>query len=185
MMRQDDNYNSRSNNNNSNQVYYAGNGQPASNMGFNVEASAYNYSAGGAGGDSGYYMPSTRNGCPPGMMMVPHDKAYIINTEPITISKDQHIVLVDPPTETYVKSYLTWSLFNVLFCCLLGGIVTTIMSFNVMQLNDSKKYKQAFRLSAKVLLANMIVSAIGAFTFLVVFPYVYVAIYPYLPKINW
>jgi hypothetical protein len=179
MMRQDDNYNNR--NGNGSQIYYAGSGQPASNMGYNVDVNPYNYS--GMGGDSGYYIP--RNGVPPGMMMVPNDKAYIINTEPITISKDSHIVLVDPPMETHVKSYLTWSIFNVIFCCLLGGIVTTVMSFNVMQLNDLKKYKQAFRLSSKVLLANIIVSGIGAFVFLVTFPYIYMAIYPYLPKINW
>lgn len=114
------------------------------------------------------------------------EKAYsVVNTEPVMINKDGPIILVDPILETHVKSYLTWSLFNVFFCCIFGGVVTTIMSCKVMDLNDNKEYKRALHLSGKVLIANMAVSALGALIFLIVFPYVYVAIYPLLPKINW
>ena len=114
------------------------------------------------------------------------DKAYsVVNTEPVTINKQGPIILVDPIMETHVKSYLTWSIFNIFFCCFFGGVVTTIMSCKVMDLNDNKNYKKALRLSGKVLIANMAVSALGALVFLIVFPYIYVAIYPFLPKINW
>lgn len=115
-----------------------------------------------------------------------NDKAYsVVNIEPTTVKKDQPIILVDPIMETHVKSYLTWSLCNIFFCCFFGGIVTTFMSCNVMRLNDNKNFKEALRLSGKVLIANMAISALGAFIFLVVFPYIYMAIYPSLPKINW
>jgi hypothetical protein len=114
------------------------------------------------------------------------DKAYsIINTEPVLVRKDRPLIIVDPILETYVKSYLTWSLFNLIFCWVIGGIVTTLMSCKVMQLNDDKQFKAAFRLADKVLLANMIITGVGVFLFLVFFPYIYIAIYPSLPKINW
>jgi hypothetical protein len=114
------------------------------------------------------------------------EKAYtIVNTQPITVKKNQPIVLVDPILEPHVKSYMTWSLLNVFCCCLIGGIITTIMSCNVMRLNDNKQFKEASRLSGKVLLANLIASGVGALLFIILFPYVYLAIYPSLPKINW
>ena len=175
MMRQDENNNNR-NNNNGSQIYYAGSGHPASNMGYNVDTNPYNDT-------NQYYM--SHHGGPGSGFVLPHDRPYIINTEPISINKDSQIILVDPPMEPYVKSYFTWSMFNVIFCFVFGGIITTIMSCNVMRLNDSKRYKEAFKLSGKVLLANMIVSAFGGLLFLIVFPYIYVAIYPHLPKINW
>lgn len=114
------------------------------------------------------------------------EKAYtIVNTQPITVKNKQPIVLVDPILEPHVKSYMTWSLLNVFCCCLIGGIITTIMSCNVMRLNDNKQFKEASRLSGKVLLANLIASGVGALLFIILFPYVYLAIYPSLPKINW
>jgi hypothetical protein len=119
-------------------------------------------------------------------VLSPVEKTYsIVNTEPTLIRKDRTPILVDPILERHIKSYLTWSLFNVLFCWCFGGIVTTIMSLKVMQLNDEKNYKAAFRLSDRVLLVNMIVTGVGVFLFLVLFPIIYIAIYPYLPKINW
>jgi hypothetical protein len=169
---------------NASQIYYAGSGVPVPNLGYSVDASGpynpYNYSVNGGGGGGGVYYSQ-----PGGAIMIP-DKSYIINTEPITINtKDNPIVLVDPILETHVKSYLTWSLFNVLFCFCFGGILTTFMSCNVMRLNDSKNYKEALRLSGKVLIANMVVTGLGALLFLIVFPHIYIAIYPFLPKINW
>jgi hypothetical protein len=126
------------------------------------------------------------SGCPGSSQHQNLDKSYsIIIQEPHLSRSTQPLVIVDPPLEPYVKSYLLWSLFNVFCCCLIGGIVTTFMSFNVMRLNDDKEYKLAFRESGKVLRYNMIVSAIGALLILIVFPYVYVVIYPSLPKINW
>lgn len=144
--------------------------------------SFYNYNS-MHGGDSAYYL-SQRGGA---LVMVPQEKAYtIINTEPLAVNtRDNPIVLVDPPLEPYVKSYLTWSLLNLVFCCILGGVFTTILSCRVMELNDRKQYKEALRLSGRVLVLNMIVTALFGLIFLAVFPYVYMAIYPYLPKINW
>ena len=114
------------------------------------------------------------------------DRAYtIVNTEPITVSKDRPIILVDPILERHIKSYLTFSVFNMLFCCFLGGLITTCMSCNVMRLNDDKRYKEAFKLSGKVLLANMIATAAGVALYLLIFQYIYLAIYPYLPKLNY
>ena len=133
------------------------------------------YSGGGyGGGANGYYGHSHI------------DKTYsVVNTEPITVKKSDPIILIDPPMEPHIKSYLTWSLFNVICCCFVGGVITTFMSCNVMRLNDNKSYKEAERLSGKVLHANMIASAIGALIILIAFPYAYIAIYPSLPKINW
>lgn len=114
------------------------------------------------------------------------EKAYtIINTEPVYVKSDEPIILVDPIMERYEKSYLTFSLINAVLCCCIGGIITTILSCNVMRLNDNKMYDEARKWSWRVLLANMIITGIGAFTWYIVFPYIYVAIYPSLPKINW
>lgn len=135
---------------------------------------------GGLSQASRYYPPAGPANYPP------YEKAYsIINTEPTLIRKDRTPILVDPILERHIKSYLTWSLFNLVFCWLFGGIFTTILSLKVMQLNDDKNYKGAYRLSERVLLANMIITAIGVFLVLVLFPIIYMAIYPYLPKINW
>ena len=60
-----------------------------------------------------------------------------------------------------------------------------MLSCNVMRLNDDKKYKDAYKLSRYVVIGNMIASGVGALVFLIVFPYIYMAIYPYLPKINY
>ena len=114
------------------------------------------------------------------------DKSYsIIIAEPALSRTNQPLIIVDPPIEPYVKSYLLWSVFNIIFCCVLGGIVTTVMSVNVMRLNDNKEYKEAYHESGKVLTANMIVSAVGALIIFIAFPYAYIAIYPSLPKSNW
>jgi hypothetical protein len=117
-----------------------------------------------------------------------------VNTQPTYLkgatggedSSSRHqIIIVDPPLEPYVKSYMTWSMINILLCCCLPGLVTTFLSCNVMRLNDEKKYKDAFKLSGIVLLGNMIATGVGAFLYIVLFPHVYLAIYPYLPKINY
>ncbi len=114
------------------------------------------------------------------------EKAYtIINTEPVYVKSDEPIILVDPILEPHVKSYLTFSLINVVLCWCIGGIITTVMSCNVMRLNDNKDFSKAMHWSWKVLLANMIIAGIVAFTWFVAFPYIYVAIYPSLPRINW
>ena len=114
------------------------------------------------------------------------ERAYtIINTEPIYVKSDEPIILVDPILERHVKSYLTFSLINVILCWCIGGIVTTVMSCNVMRLNDNKYIEQASKWSWRVLLANMVIAGLGAFIWFVVFPYIYVGIYPSLPKINW
>ena len=114
------------------------------------------------------------------------DKSYsIIIAEPALSRSNQPLIIVDPPVEPYVKSYLLWSVLNIIFCCVLGGIVTTVMSVNVMRLNDNKEYKEAYHESGKVLKGNMIVTALGALIILIAFPYAYIAIYPSLPKINW
>ena len=114
------------------------------------------------------------------------EKAYtIINTEPVYVKSDEPIILVDPILEPHVKSYLTFSLINVVLCWCIGGIITTVMSCNVMRLNDNKNFDKAMHWSWKVLLANMIIAGVGAFIWFVAFPYIYVAIYPSLPKINW
>ena len=59
------------------------------------------------------------------------------------------------------------------------------MSCNVRRLNDSQRFKEAYKKSWNVLLANIIISGLGTFIWLVVFPYIYMEIYPYLPKINY
>lgn len=156
---------------------YGNNNQPNSNNNFpavipNIVGGNYNQNYNHSG-NVGYY----------GSQL---EKAYsVVQTEPIMLDKNRPIILVDPIMEPHVKSYLTWSIFNIIFCCFFGGIATTLLSCNVMRLNDSKKYKEALRLSGKVLVANMAVTALGALIFLIVFPYVYMAIYPSLPKINW
>ena len=114
------------------------------------------------------------------------DKTYsVVTTEPVIISCDQPLVIVDPPMETHVKSYTTWSVFNILFCCLIGGVITTFMACKVRVLNDNQKFKEAMRLSSKVLIANMVITGVGALIWFIAFPYFYCAIYPSLPKINW
>lgn len=114
------------------------------------------------------------------------DKTYsCVTTEPVIVRQDQPLIIVDPICEPHVKSYLTWSLFNVFFCCVFGGIATVIMSCNVKRLNDNLQYKEAYAKAWKVLLANVIITAVGTFAWLVAFPYIYMAIYPYLPKINY
>lgn len=143
-------------------------------------AASKNYYSGAAPGSMGttYY-----NNCMQSSQVV--EKYSVINTEPVMVRKDGPLIIVDPILETHIKSYLTWSLFNIIFCWIIGGIVTTIMSCNVMRLNDDKQFKAAYRMSGKVLLANMIVTGLGVFLMLVFFPYIYIAVYPYLPKINW
>lgn len=163
--------------------------------------SSYNMNNVGQGGGGGVYQPQpnlsmggnnnmprnynySQNGFYGGNPNM--EKAYtIINTEPVYVKSDEPIILVDPILETHVKSYLTFSLINVFLCCCIGGIITTVMSCNVMRLNDNKVFDEARKWSWKVLLANMIIAGIGAFTWYVTFPYIYVAIYPSLPKINW
>ena len=115
-----------------------------------------------------------------------YDKTFsIVTTEPVTIKQNQPLIIVDPIIEEHVNSYLTWSICNIIFCCLIGGIVTTVFSFRVRKLNDDEKFNEARKMAAKVELANMIVSGAGALIFILVFPYIYLAIYPYLPKINY
>lgn len=147
---------------------------------------------GGYGNSNQYSIGAPSNGAP---MIIPGnpyytssnlDKAYsIVNTEPVMVTKERAIILVDPILEPHVKSYMTWSIINVFFCCCLGGLITTVLSCNVMRLNDDKKYKEAYKLSRYVVIGNMIASGVGALVFLIVFPYIYMAIYPYLPKINY
>jgi hypothetical protein len=114
------------------------------------------------------------------------DKTYsIVTTEPVVIDCNLPLVIVDPPVEPHVKSYTTWSIFNIFCCCFVGGIVTTFLACRVRDLNDNGNFKAALKLSGKVLLANMIITGIGALIYMAAFPYAYMAIYPYLPKINW
>jgi hypothetical protein len=110
---------------------------------------------------------------------------YTVTTEPVVIDCNLPLVIVDPPVEEHVKSYTTWSIFNIFCCCFIGGVVTLFMACRVRVLNDTGNFKEARKLSAKVLLANMIITGLGALIFLIAFPYTYMAIYPYLPKINW
>jgi hypothetical protein len=155
---------------------------------------------GGGGGSNHYggggYVPNVNsNGLPQNYNYSqsgfygghPHmERAYtIINTEPIYVKSDEPIILVDPILERHVKSYLTFSIINVFLCWCIGGVITTVMSCNVMRLNDYKFFDEASKWSWRVLLANMIIAGVGAFIWFVVFPYIYVAIYPSLPKINW
>jgi hypothetical protein len=136
---------------------------------------------GGMSQASRYYPPAAAAG-----YYQQFERAYsIVNTEPTLIRKDRTPILIDPILERHVKSYMTWSLFNLLFCWFVPGIFTTLLSLKVMQLNDSRNFKAAYRLSERVLLANMIISGVGVFLVLVLFPIIYMAIYPYLPKINW
>ena len=114
------------------------------------------------------------------------DKAYsMVTTEPVVIDCNLPLVIVDPPIEPHVKSYTTWSIFNIFCCCFIGGFFTTFLAFRVRMLNDNGNIKEALKLSGKVLLANLIVTMIGAIIYLIAFPYAYMAIYPSLPKINW
>lgn len=114
------------------------------------------------------------------------DKAYsMVTTEPVVIDCSLPLVIVDPPLEPHVKSYTTWSIFNIFCCCFIGGFVTTFLAFRVRMLNDTGNFKEALKLSSKVLLANLIITMVGAITYLIAFPYAYMAIYPSLPKINW
>merc|ERR1712127_555988 len=91
------------------------------------------------------------------------DKNYsVVNTEPVVIDCSLPLVVVDPPFEPHVKSYTTWSIFNIFCCCFVGGVVTTFLACRVRELNDSGNFKAALKLSGKVLLANMIVTGLGA-----------------------
>jgi hypothetical protein len=118
-----------------------------------------------------------------------YDNTYsIVHTEQPVLVVDKNrspIVIIDPLVERHVKSYLLWSIFNFFCCWGIGGIVTTFLSCKVMQLNDDKRFKEAMKYSGKVLLGNMITTGLGAFLLLVTFPFMYMAIYPSLPKINW
>jgi len=114
------------------------------------------------------------------------EKKYaIVTTEPVVIDCNLPLVIVDPPVEPHVKSYTTWSIFNIFCCCFVGGMITTFLSCRVRELNDNGNFKGALKLSGKVLIANMIITGVGALIYFVAFPYTYMAIYPYLPKINW
>lgn len=117
-----------------------------------------------------------------------YDNTYsIVHTEQpvLVVDKEHPIVIVDPLVERHVKSYIIWSLFNFFCCWGIGGAITTFLSCKVMQLNDERQYKQAYRYSGKVLLGNIITTALGALLFIIVFPFMYMAIYPHVPKINW
>jgi hypothetical protein len=155
--------------------YYTSGMAPQPQMAMDINYGANDYASGRSGYGYGYDYGLGFDGRPYTTM----------TTEPVTIKHNQPLVIVDPLIEPHVKSYLTWSIFNIFCCCLFGGLVTTFMSLNVMRLNDSQNFKAATKLSGKVLWANMIISGLGALIILIVFPYVYMAIYPYLPKINW
>lgn len=114
------------------------------------------------------------------------DKAYYtVTTEPVVIDCNLPLVIVDPPMESHVKSYTSWSIFNIFCCCFIGGAVTTFLACRVRELNDTGNFKAALKLSGKVLLANLIITGLGALIYMIAFPYAYMAIYPHLPKINW
>lgn len=151
--------------------------------GYDVNNTSYNVNMNslGGGGVSQYYGNYSNYGGYP-----PIDKTYsVVTTEPVIVRQDQPLIIVDPICEPHVKSYLTWSLFNVFFCCIFGGIATAVMSCNVKRLNDMGKFDEAYSRSWKVLLANIIITGVGTFVWLVTFPYIYMAIYPFLPKINY
>jgi hypothetical protein len=170
-------HSSRQSDTNSEQARYAGY-SGAGNTSYNINMNSLNNPA----NPSHYYAHTGGgNGYP-----ITMDKTYsCVTTEPVIVRQDQPLIIVDPICEPHVKSYLTWSLFNVFCCCIFGGIATVIMSCNVKRLNDNLQYKEAYSKAWKVLLANIIITAVGTFTWLVAFPYIYMAIYPYLPKINY
>lgn len=107
-----------------------------------------------------------------------------VNTEQVT-SSQVPLTIIDPPIKQNVKSFLIWSIFNMICCGLICGLVSTIMSLRVISLADRHQYEKAQKLSDRLMLANIIITAFGALIFIIVFPYVYVAIYPSLPKINY
>jgi hypothetical protein len=152
----------------------------AARYGYGVNNASFNLNMNGLGSTGASQQYYSHNGYP----II--DKTYsVVTTEPIIVRQDQPLIIVDPECEQHVKSYLTWSLFNVFFCCIFGGIATVFMSCNVRRLNDSQRFKEAYKKSWNVLLANIIISGLGTFILLVVFPYIYMEIYPYLPKINY
>ena len=156
-------------------------GYGVNNTSYNLNMNSLGGAGGGGGGGASQYYAGVGN-----YSGYPIDKTYsVVTTEPIVVSQDHPLIIVDPLCEPHVKSYLTWSIFNVFFCCIFGGIATVIMSCNVKRLNDNQKYKEAHSKAWKVLLANIIITGVGTFAWLVAFPYIYMAIYPFLPKINY
>ena len=112
-------------------------------------------------------------------------KTYsVVNAEPYPTNQVP-MLIIDPPHIPVARSYLAWSIFNLVCCGFIFGLVTTIFSIRIISLNDKRAHKEAQRLSDKLMLANIIISAAGGLIFMIAFPYIYVAIYPYLPKINY
>ena len=95
------------------------------------------------------------------------------------------LTIIDPPTEPKVRSYLLWSIFNLICCGFLCGLVTTIFSVRILSLADRRLFKEAQRLSDRLMFINIIITTVGGLLFILVFPYVYTAVYPSLPKINY
>jgi hypothetical protein len=106
------------------------------------------------------------------------------NTEQVQ-SSQAPLTIVDPPHTPSIRSYLLWSVFNLICCGFVCGLASTVMSIRVISLADRRAYKEAQKLSDRIMLANIIITALGALIFIIVFPYVYTAIYPSLPKINY
>ena len=100
-------------------------------------------------------------------------------------SSQTPLTIVDPPTTPNIRSYLLWSIFNLICCGILAGIVSTVLSLRVMSLSDRRFYKEAQRLSDRVMVINVVISIFGGLLFIIIFPYVYTAVYPSLPKINY
>lgn len=126
---------------------------------------------------TGAYAPSTSG-------LSAYKTYSVVNAEPYP-SVQVPLTIIDPPYTPIPRSYLAWSIFNLVCCGFICGLVTTILSVRIISLNDRKAIDQAQKLSDKLMLANIIISAAGGLIFMITFPYIYVAIYPYLPKINY
>ena len=95
------------------------------------------------------------------------------------------LTIIDPPASPHVRSYLLWSIFNLICCGFFCGLVTTLFSIKVLSLADRRLFKEAQRLSDRLMFINILITVIGGLVFILIFPYVYTAIYPSLPKINY
>jgi hypothetical protein len=126
----------------------------------------------------GAYFPTSKEAS----VYKPYSNAHY--TEPLSSSQTP-LTIIDAPNEPLVRSYLSWSIFNLICCGLIWGIIASVFSLKVISLKDRRAFKEAQRLSDKVLFGNLIVTMVGVFLWILIFPYVFTAAYPYLPKINY
>jgi hypothetical protein len=75
---------------------------------------------------------------------------------PVTISHYTD----EQPKVAMARSYMCWSVFNLLCCSILCGIVPLLYSFEVREKRARGEYETAYRMSRRALITNIIVTVL-------------------------